>query len=107
MEENKKGIDGRLEKLAMITDALETLFPNGQPAIILELEEEEFKSVQKNFRDIDRNHKRFKIDISNIEVIFIQKGFEFIDKDPKPEEKKETNKVRKFFKNLLTRKVSS
>ena len=107
MEENKKSIDGSLEKLAMITDALETLFPNGQTAIIVELDESDFKSIQKNFRDIDRNHKRFKIDISNIEVIFIQKGIDFKYENPKSESKPELTKFKKFINKLLIRKVGS
>lgn len=70
----------------MITDAIETLFPTGQSAIIIELDESEFKVIQKNFRDIDRNHKRFKIDISNVEVIFIQKGISFENEESVKEE---------------------
>jgi|688.fasta_scaffold169966_3 hypothetical protein len=106
MEENKNGIDERLEKLAMITDALETLFPNGQTAIILELEKDEFKSVQKNFRDIDRNHKRFKIEISNIEIIFMQAGVNFEEKVEEPKKEKKVSGFKKIFKNLFTSKIS-
>lgn len=108
MEENQKSIDGRLEKLAMITDALETLFPNGQTAIVVELEKNEFKSVQKNFRDIDRNHKRFKIEISNVEVIFMQKGVIFEEKkEETPKEKPKVGLFKKIFNKLSTRKISS
>lgn len=107
MEENQKSVDGELEKLAIITDALETLFPNGQTAIVVELEEVDFKNIQKNFRDVDRNHKKFKIDISNVEIIFIQTGFNFEEKIEEPKVEKKVSLFRRTFKNLFSRKKSS
>lgn len=106
MEENQKGIDGRLEKLAIITDALEDLFPSGQKVVIIELEKEEYKSVQKNFRDVDRNHKRFKIEISNVEFVFIQEGANFVDETPKKELEIKDSKIKNFFGRLFTGKIS-
>jgi len=111
MEENQKGVDGELEKLAMITDALETLFPNGQTVIVIELEENDFKTIQKNFRDVDRNYKRFKIDISNVEIVFIQSGFNFEEpkeeKSEKPKEEKKIGVFKRIFRNLFSGKISS
>lgn len=74
MEENQESPDGYLEKLALITDAIETIFPESQSAIIFELEELEYKKIQSNFRKIDSSYERFKIDISGVEIIFILKG---------------------------------
>ena len=71
MEENKESIVGVMEKLAMITDATQSLFPDGKTAIVFELPEVDFKEVQKNFREIDNNYTKFKIDLSGVEVIFI------------------------------------
>jgi hypothetical protein len=71
MGETQKSIDGIIEKLALITDATQSLFPEGKSAIVFELEYNDFKKMQKNFRDVDRLHKQFKIDISGVEVIFI------------------------------------
>lgn len=51
MDENKKSIDGVIEKLALITDAMQTMFPNGKSMMAFELAHIDFKRIQKNFRD--------------------------------------------------------
>lgn len=71
MEETQKSIDGIIEKLAMISDGLETLFPNGKIAVALELKKNEFKKVQKNFREIDHGHSQFMIELSNVQFMFL------------------------------------
>ena len=71
MEENYKSIDGVIEKLALISDAVESLFPEGKSAVVFKLDDDDFKKVQNNFREIDRGHKMFKIDISGVEFIFL------------------------------------
>ena len=71
MAENQKSIDGIIEKLALIADATDSLFPVGKKAVVFELKYDEFKKVQNNFREIDRGHKSFKIDISGVEFIFL------------------------------------
>ena len=71
MGENQKSIDGVIEKLALVADGLQTLFPNGTMAVALELGYNDFKKVQKNFRDVDRNFKQFKIDMSGVEFMFL------------------------------------
>ncbi len=71
MEETQKSIDGVIEKLAIVSDAVDDLFPSGRKAVVFELNEDDFKKVQNNFREIDRGHKQFKIDISGIEFIFL------------------------------------
>jgi hypothetical protein len=73
MEQNQKSIDGIIEKLALVADGLQTLFPEGTMAVALELDFKDFKKVQKNFRDIDRNFKQFKIDMSGVEFMFLLK----------------------------------
>lgn len=72
MEENYKSIDGVIEKLALISDAVDSLFPEGKSAVVFQLKTEDFKKVQNNFREVDKNHKQFKIDISGIEFIFLE-----------------------------------
>lgn len=71
MEENQKSIDGVIEKLAMIADGLETLFSDGKIAVALELKKEDFKKVQGNFREIDRQHNQFMIEMSNVQFMFL------------------------------------
>lgn len=71
MAENQTSVVGVIEKLALLSDAVDELFPSGRKVIVFELKEEEFKQVQQNFRQIDQSHKQFKIDISGIEFIFL------------------------------------
>jgi len=71
MAENQTSIDGIIEKLAIVSDAVDDLFPSGRKAVVFELKEDDFKKVQNNFREIDRTHKQFKIDISGTEFIFL------------------------------------
>lgn len=89
MAEDQKSIDGIIEKLALITDATQTLFPNGKSAIVLELPYDDFKKVQSNFRQVDQGFNQFKIDLSGVEVIFILDGTFKIVEPPK-EIKKQT-----------------
>lgn len=72
MGENYKSVDGVIEKLALISDAVDSLFPDGKSAVVFQLNNEDFKKVQGNFREIDKNHKQFKIDISGVEFIFLE-----------------------------------
>ena len=71
MGEVKKSIDGIIEKLALIADATDSLFPNGRKAVVFELKGDDYLKVLNNFREIDRQHKQFKIDISGVEFIFL------------------------------------
>jgi len=72
MAENKS-IDGIIEKLALVADGLQTLFPEGTMAVAMELKYDDYKNVQKNFRDVDRDFKQFKIDMSGVEFMFLLK----------------------------------
>ena len=72
MAENKS-IDGVIENLALIADGLQTLFPNGTMAVALELDYKDFKTIQKNFREIDNKFRQFKIDMSGVEFMFLLK----------------------------------
>lgn len=72
MAENKS-IDGIIEKLALVADGLQTLFPDGTMAIAMELNYDDYKKVQKNFRDVDRDFTQFKIDMSGVEFMFLLK----------------------------------
>jgi hypothetical protein len=70
MEENKDGI-GIIEKLAILADAAEQIFPEGNPLIAFQLNSQDFKLVQDHFRTIDHHHTQFKIDMSGVEMFFI------------------------------------
>jgi hypothetical protein len=89
MAEDKKSVDGIIEKLALITDATQTLFPNGKSVIIFELNYDDYKKVQSNFRQIDSGYKQFKIDLSDVEVIFILENTikETVEETTKPKKR--------------------
>lgn len=73
MAEVEKSIDGIIEKLALVADGLQTLFPEGVMAVAMELKYDDYKKVQSNFREVDREFKQFKIDMSGIEFMFLLK----------------------------------
>jgi hypothetical protein len=70
MEENKNNDPRELEKLAMIAESVQTMF-SGKGTIIFELPKGEYNSVLNHFREIDRHHKQFSIDMSGTEFHFI------------------------------------
>ena len=70
MAENKKSDLGDLEKLALIAESCQTIF-SGKATIVFELPKGEYTSVINHFREIDRHHKQFSIDISGTEFHFI------------------------------------
>lgn len=70
MAKNKENSFGDLEKLALIAESVQTLF-TGKGTIIFELPNNEYSSVISHFREIDRHHKQFSIDISGTEFHFI------------------------------------
>ena len=102
MEENKESVIGVMEKLAMITDATQSLFPNGKSVIVFELPENDFREVQKNFREIDRDFTKFKIDISGVELIFILEN-SYVEEKPveEPIVVKKEGLVKRLIKSYL------
>ena len=70
MAENKNTNFGELEKLALIADACQNVFI-GKATMIFELKKDEYTKVINHFREIDRHHKQFSIDISGTEFHFI------------------------------------
>ena len=100
MAEDKKNIEDILEKLNLITEAAEELFPNSKQILIFELNDDDFKSIQKNFRKIDKNKMRFKIDISGREIVFINNEIYNTKEEEIIEEKVS------FWKKLFFRKGS-
>ena len=61
---------GDLEKLALIAESVQSIF-EGKATIVFELDKKEYKRVINHFREIDRQHKQFSIDISGTEFHFI------------------------------------
>ena len=70
MEENQDSSIRIIEKLALIAESVQTLF-SGKGTIIFELPKGEYATVINHFREIDRQHKQFTIDISGTDFHFI------------------------------------
>lgn len=70
MEKNKDNDLGPLGKLALIAESLQVLF-KGKSTIVLELNKEEYINILNHFREVDRHHKQFSIDLSGTEFVFI------------------------------------
>jgi hypothetical protein len=70
MAKAKSNDIGDLEKLALIAESVQTIFV-GKATIDFELDKKEYKRVINHFREIDRQHKQFSIDISGTEFHFI------------------------------------
>jgi hypothetical protein len=75
MEKNEKSDIGHLEKLALLSDAVKDIFPDGKTTIAFELNKEDYKTIQGYFRKIDINFNRFQIDISGTEFLFLNESY--------------------------------
>ena len=61
---------GTIEKLALLADSMQKLF-KGKSLVVFELKEREYRDVMENYKNIDQSHKKFTIDISGTDFIFI------------------------------------
>lgn len=71
MEKNTEVIYGLIERMALVSDAIDSLFSNGKKVIVIELNKFDFEQTKRQFKNVDLNLNQFKIDISGIEFIFI------------------------------------
>lgn len=69
MEKNKNDDLGLLEKLALIADSLQTLY-NGKSFVVFELNKTDYDGAISHFREIDRHHDKFTIEISGTNFVF-------------------------------------
>jgi len=96
MAKNKEVINGILEKLALVSEAVQDIFEDTKPTIIYELKNEDFKEIQDNFRDIDKKFNKFTIEISG--VYFIIVNSDRINEEKENKEEKKENLFSKFKK---------
>jgi len=71
MEENTKGSNGLMEKMALIADALQNTYPEGKSVVVFALNKTDFIESKKSLLVPDQESKQFKIDISGTEFIFL------------------------------------
>lgn len=72
MEKNNESGNGLIEKLAMLSDEVGKIFPNGKSVVVYSLNDEDFIFVKNQVGNYDRTTNQFKIDISGIEFIFLK-----------------------------------
>jgi hypothetical protein len=73
MDANQKDVQTWLEDLAKITDIVEQTFISKNCRIVVELNESEFRQLQKNFREIDNQNNEMIIEISDVIFTFVLK----------------------------------
>jgi hypothetical protein len=73
MDENQKPDLGHLEKLAILSDSFQDLFPNGSSLVVFELFEDDYRKMQKHFRSVDHHHEQFTVEISGVDFHFMLK----------------------------------
>ena len=96
MEENNENL-GNLNKLALITDAIDNFIPNSKAIIVFELNSEQYNKIKSEFiGSVTPAHtnNKFSIDISGTEVVFLLED-SYILEEPKEEPKPG------FFKRLF------
>ena len=70
MAENQESAPNIIENLALVTDAIQTIFPDGKIICVYELNDEDYKKVQVNFRKIDNVSLALNIILLNV-FIFV------------------------------------
>jgi len=73
MEKNQENTGNWLEDLAKITDIVEQTFISDSCKIVVELDENKFRKLQKNFREIDNVKNEIVIEISDVIFTFVLK----------------------------------
>lgn len=73
METDKENTGNWLEDLGKITDVIEGTFISENCKIVVELPEEKFKKLQKNFREIDKMSDEIIIEVSDVVFTFVLK----------------------------------
>jgi hypothetical protein len=74
METNNQGINQLVEKMALFTDAMDEMFPKGKKIVLVELPIQEFTLTKLQFGNSDLDTKKFTVNISGLEFVFIQDG---------------------------------
>lgn len=73
MDENKENVRDWLNDLGLIVETIEKTFISENCKIVIELEEDKFRTFQKNFREVDRVRNEIVVVIDNIEFTFFLK----------------------------------
>ena len=74
MGENTNGFEDVLTNLALVTEGVQSLFPESKSVLIYELKQRDFNYIRSNFKNIKYDENQIKIDISGTEIVFILEG---------------------------------
>jgi hypothetical protein len=72
MAKNKKSVSFLVEQLAQLSDQVDKVYSGGKKMIVFELNKNDFQNAKLQFENYDSNLKRFNVDISGVEIIFIE-----------------------------------
>jgi hypothetical protein len=72
MEKNNEGVNGLIERLAILSEEVGKIFPEGKSVVVYSLLNEDFDFVKTQIGNYDKKTNQFKIDISGIEFIFLK-----------------------------------
>lgn len=70
MAKDKEGVNRLIAKLALLSDELGNIFPNGKSVVVFSLNDNDFGNVKLQLNDFTPTNQ-LKIDISGIEFIFL------------------------------------
>lgn len=73
MEQNQENPRDWLTQLAEISDIIDNTFIAEHTKVVVELPNEKFKKLQKNFREVDNKSEEIVISISNVDFTFVLK----------------------------------
>jgi hypothetical protein len=71
MAKTKEGVNGVIEKLALISEGVVSILPNAKTVVVFSLNNEDFSFMKTQVDDFS-NNTQFKIDISGTEFIFLK-----------------------------------
>jgi hypothetical protein len=72
MDKTKEGVNGVIQKFAMLSEGLAEILPNAKSVVVFSLNKEDFNFIKTQVNDFGQNTTQFKIDISGVEFIFLQ-----------------------------------
>lgn len=71
MEKNKEGVNGVIQRFAVLSDSLVDIFPKAKSVVVFCLNDEDFNRTKAQVNNFDNNTTQFKIDISGTEFIYL------------------------------------
>jgi hypothetical protein len=74
MGTNKESVNELVEKLALITDSLDNIYPESKKIIVLEMNQNDFNNAKFQFNNHNLVDRQFRVEISGVEFVFILDG---------------------------------